>query len=239
MKPDKIRLDSMNELQKVINYQFQNMGILNEALTHSSCSNESRDKYIRNNERLEFLGDAVLSVVVSEYIYLKFRSLPEGELTKVRANVVCEPSLAEQAKKINLGKYMLLGKGEEVTGGRNRASILADAYEALIGAMYLDGGIEISREFILGMLSRSVQLASTGDLFRDYKTTLQEILQSKYNDKITYKVINEDGPDHNKTFEVEVILGERVLGSGEGKSKKEAEQNAARRAMEKVKNEDE
>ena len=212
-------------------YQFKGTDIINEALTHSSYSNEYRGKYIYNNERLEFLGDSVLSTVISEYVYLKYDNLPEGELTKLRANVVCEPSLAQQAKSINLGKYLLLGKGEEVTGGRDRVSILADTFEAVIGALYLDGGIETAREFVLGMLRDSIKLASTGDLFRDYKTDLQELLQSKFDDKISYRVVNETGPDHDKTFEIEVALGDKVLGRGRGKSKKEAEQNAAKKAL--------
>lgn len=234
MRLDKNRLEQIKEFQNVIKYKFDKLSMINEALTHSSYTNECRKKYIYNNERLEFLGDSVLSIVVSEYIYLKYNNLPEGELTKVRANVVCEPSLAQQAREINLGKYLLLGKGEEVTGGRERVSILADAFEAVIGALYLDGGMEIARKFILNMLSNSIELASIGNLFRDYKTDLQEILQSKYDDKISYKVVGETGPDHNKTFEIEVILGDRVLGSGQGKSKKEAEQMAAKKALKKV-----
>ncbi|HZJ76156.1 MAG TPA: ribonuclease III, partial [Oscillospiraceae bacterium] len=193
--------------------------------------NEYRGKYIYNNERLEFLGDSVLDTVVSEYVYLKYKNLPEGELTKIRANVVCELSLAYQAKTIDLGKYLLLGKGEEVTGGRDRASILADTFEAVIGALYLDGGIGTARKFIINMLEDSIKLASTGDLFKDYKTDLQELLQSKFDDKISYRVVGETGPDHDKTFEVEVVLGEKVLGRGQGKSKKEAEQNAAKKAL--------
>lgn len=232
MKLDKKRLEQIREFQNIIKYKFKKINIINEALTHSSYSNEYRNKYIRNNERLEFLGDSVLGIVVSEYIYLKYKDLPEGELTKVRANLVCEPSLADQAKSINLGKYLLLGKGEEVTGGRNRVSILADALEAIIGALYLDGGMEVASDFILNMFANSIQLASTGNLFRDYKTDLQELLQSKYDDKISYKVIDEIGPDHDKTFKVEVTLGKRVLGKGQGKSKKEAEQNAAKKALE-------
>ncbi|HZK02242.1 MAG TPA: ribonuclease III, partial [Anaerovoracaceae bacterium] len=197
----------------------------------SSYSNEYRGKHIHNNERLEFLGDSVLSTVVSEYVYLKYNNLPEGELTKVRANVVCESSLAHQAKSIDLGRYLLLGRGEEVTGGRDRISILADTFEAVIGALYLDGGIETARKFILNMLEDSIKLASTGGLFRDYKTDLQELLQSRFDDKISYRVIKEIGPDHDKTFEVEVVLGDKVLGKGRGKSKKEAEQNAAKKAL--------
>jgi len=239
MKLDKNRLEQIKEFENIINHKFNKLSIINEALTHSSYANESRSKYTHNNERLEFLGDSVLSIIVSDYIYLKYNNLPEGELTKLRANVVCEPSLAYQARQINLGKYLLLGKGEEVTGGRDRVSILADAFEAVIGALYLDGGMDIACNFVLNMLSRSIELASTGSLFRDYKTDLQELLQSKYDDKISYRVVDETGPDHNKTFEVEVILGDRVLGVGQGKSKKESEQMAAKKALEKVNAEDE
>ncbi|MDI9475956.1 MAG: ribonuclease III [Natronincolaceae bacterium] len=231
MKLDKKRLEQLEEFQDIIGYRFRNTGIINEALTHSSYSNEYRGKYTYNNERLEFLGDSVLSTVVSEYIYLKYDNLPEGELTKVRANVVCGPSLAHQAKSIGLGRYLLLGKGEEITGGRDRISILADTFEAVIGALYLDGGIETARKFILNMLEDSIKLASRGNLFRDYKTDLQELLQSKFDDKISYRVVNETGPDHDKTFEIEVVLGDKVLGRGRGKSKKEAEQNAAKKAL--------
>lgn len=231
MKLDKKRLEQIKEFQDIIKYKFKKINIINEALIHSSYSNECRNKYNYNNERLEFLGDSVLSIVVSEYIYLKYNNLPEGELTKIRANVVCEPSLAHQAKSINLGKYLLLGKGEEVTGGRDRISILADTFEAIIGALYLDGGIEIARKFILNMLEDSIKLASTGNLFRDYKTDLQELLQSKFDDKISYRVVSEIGPDHDKTFEVEVVLGNKVLGKGQGKNKKEAEQSAAKKAL--------
>ncbi|HZX20807.1 MAG TPA: ribonuclease III [Clostridia bacterium] len=231
MKLDKRRLEQLKELQDIIDYRFRNTGIINEALTHSSYSNEYRGRCTCNNERLEFLGDSVLSTVISEYIYLKYDNLPEGELTKVRANVVCGSSLALQAKSIGLGKYLLLGKGEEVTGGRDRISILADTFEAVIGALYLDGGIETARKFILNMLEDSIKLASTGNLFKDYKTDLQELLQSKFDDKISYRVVNETGPDHDKTFEIEVVLGDKVLGRGRGKSKKEAEQNAAKKAL--------
>lgn len=231
MKLDKKRLEQIKEFQDTIKYQFKKTDIINEALIHSSYSNEYRGKNIYNNERLEFLGDSVLDTVVSEYVYTKYKDLPEGELTKIRANVVCEPSLARQAKSINLGKYLLLGKGEEVTGGRDRVSILADTFEAVIGALYLDGGIETARKFIINMLEDSIKLASTGNLFKDYKTDLQELLQSKFDEKISYRVVSETGPDHDKTFEVEVILGEKVLGTGQGKSKKEAEQSAAKNAL--------
>lgn len=202
-------------------------------MTHSSFANESKNKKVKHNERLEFLGDSILSLVISEYIFCKYKHLPEGELTKVRANVVCEPALASRSREINLGQYLLLGKGEEFTGGRERESILADAYEALIGAMYIDGGLEITKKFILRYFLESIDLASKGILFRDYKTYLQELLQSRTSEKITYNVVNEYGPDHNKIFDVEVLIGEKVIGRGSGKSKKEAEQRAAEAAIKK------
>ncbi|SDK44182.1 ribonuclease III [Natronincola ferrireducens] len=223
--------DHIKELQETLNYKFKDLELLKEALTHSSYANESKTKKAKYNERLEFLGDSILGLVVSEYIFMTYKHLPEGELTKVRANVVCEPSLAVQARGINLGKYLLLGKGEDFTGGRQRESILADAFEALIGAIYIDGGIEVTKRFILGKFLESIDLATKGSLFRDYKTLLQELLQSKTSEKITYHVVREHGPDHNKSFDVEVLIGNKVIGRGSGKSKKEAEQRAAQEAI--------
>ncbi len=223
--------ENMASLQKRIDYKFEDINILGEALTHSSYANECKKEKVKYNERLEFLGDSVLGLVVSKYIFIRYGNLPEGELTKVRANVVCEQSLAIQARRIELGKYLLLGKGEELTGGRQRDSILADALEALIGAIYIDGGIEKAQNFILACFLDSIKLASRGALFRDYKTQLQEILQSKSLEKITYRVIHEYGPDHDKVFDVEVLIGNKVIGRGRGKSKKEAEQRAAREAI--------
>lgn len=225
--------ENMILLQKSLDYSFNNSEVLREALTHSSFANESKIKKVKHNERLEFLGDSILSLVISEYIFIKYKHLPEGELTKVRANVVCEPSLAARSREIKLGQYLLLGKGEEFTGGRQRESILADAFEALIGAIYIDGGIEVVKGFILQHFLESIDLASKGILFRDYKTHLQELLQSKTSEKITYHVVNEYGPDHNKVFEVEVLIGNKVIGRGRGKSKKEAEQRAAEEAIKK------
>ncbi len=222
--------------QDKIGYKFNNPDLVIEALTHSSYANETKLKKHPYNERLEFLGDSVLSLIISDYIFNKYNHLPEGELTKVRANVVCEASLASVAKNICIGDFMMLGKGEELSGGRKRASILADAFEALIGAIYIDGGLTLVRKFVLDNLLDSIELASSGDLFKDYKTYLQELLQSKTTEKISYRVINELGPDHDKTFEVEVCLGGQKLGEGRGKSKKEAEQNAAQEAIIKVRN---
>ncbi|MGF7057252.1 ribonuclease III [Brassicibacter mesophilus] len=228
----KERIVLLKEIQQKIGYKFKNINLLNWALTHSSYANEHKRFNITYNERLEFLGDSVLGLVVSDYIFTKYPNYPEGDLTKLRATVVCEPSLSFVARKINLGKYLLLGKGEEVTGGRERVSILADAFEAVIGAIYLDGKLGNARKFVLKYLSVVIEKAvNGGELFTDYKTQLQEKLQKKTKSKIEYKVVLEEGPDHNKIFHTEVSVKNKVLGVGVGKSKKEAEQNAAKRAL--------
>lgn len=226
------RISSNIELfEQKINYEFKNKEYILEALTHSSYSNENKNYPF--NERLEFLGDSVLSIVISDYLFKKETKLPEGELTKIRANIVCEESLSEVSKNIHLGKYMLLGKGEEATGGRERISILADALEAVIAAIYLDGGIKCAREFILANMEKIINDSIKGKIFRDYKTCLQEVLQSNGENNIWYKLIEEKGPDHNKRFVMEVGINDTVLGVGEGKSKKDAEQVAAKCALDK------
>ena len=226
------RISSNIELfEQKINYEFKNKEYILEALTHSSYSNENKNYPF--NERLEFLGDSVLSIVISDYLFKKETKLPEGELTKIRANIVCEESLSEVSKNIHLGKYMLLGKGEEATGGRERISILADALEAVIAAIYLDGGIKCAREFILNNMEKIINDSIKGKIFRDYKTCLQEVLQSNGENNIWYKLIEEKGPDHNKRFVMEVGINDTVLGVGEGKSKKDAEQVAAKCALDK------
>ena len=226
------RISSNIELfEQKINYEFKNKEYILEALTHSSYSNENKNYPF--NERLEFLGDSVLSMVISDYLFKKETKLPEGELTKIRANIVCEESLSEVSKNIHLGKYMLLGKGEEATGGRERISILADALEAVIAAIYLDGGIKCAREFILTNMEKIINDSIKGKIFRDYKTCLQEVLQSNGENNIWYKLIEEKGPDHNKRFVMEVGINDTVLGVGEGKSKKDAEQVAAKCALDK------
>ena len=232
MKISKDMLDSICKFEQIIDYKFKNKEYILEALTHSSYSNENK-KY-NFNERLEFLGDSVLSIVVSDYLFKNEKELPEGELTKLRASIVCEESLSEVANKINLGEYMLLGKGEEATGGRERISILADAFEAVIAAIYLDGSIEDAKNFILTNMEYIILDARRGKIFRDYKTHLQEILQGKGENNIWYNLVDEKGPDHNKRFVMEVGINEEVLGVGEGKSKKEAEQFAARVALDKI-----
>ncbi len=218
----------MKELQERIGYSFKNEKLLEEALTHSSYTN---GKHLKSNERLEFLGDSVLSIVVSKYLFENLTNMPEGQLTKIRAGVVCENALYPFARKIDLGKYIFLGKGEEMTGGRDRHSILADAFEALIAAIYLDGGIEAARSFILPFLPPLDKLKDGKFLLGDYKTVLQEIIQQNPEEKIAYEIAAESGQAHNKQFTANVLLNGQVIGTGVGKSKKEAEQNAAREAI--------
>ncbi len=215
-------------LEKRIGYQFEEKGLLRHALTHSSYANERRMKKSANNERLEFLGDAVLELVSSEFIFNSQKNMPEGEMTKFRASLVCEQALALCAREISLGDYLLLGKGEEGTGGRERDSILSDAMEAVIGAIYLDGGFTNAKEFVIRFVLSDIDKKK---LFFDSKTILQEIVQSRSKEPLAYHLICEKGPDHNKEFTVEVCLGEAKLSCGIGKTKKAAEQQAAYRAI--------
>ena len=206
-----------SELEKKIGYAFQKKEFLINALTHSSYANEHHISYTGNNERLEFLGDAVLEVTSSEFLFHRYPELPEGELTKKRASMVCEPTLALCAREIPLGEYLLLGKGEEATGGRRRDSVVSDAMEALIGAIYLDGGFANAKEFIYKFILNDIE---NKQLFYDSKTTLQEIVQGKYEEDVHYVLVKEEGPDHNKSFYVEAVLGKQVLGEGCGHTKK-------------------
>lgn len=231
-------MESMRTFEKNIQYTFKNQGLLKEALTHSSFSNERKENVVHNNERLEFLGDAVLSIVISDYLFKNHVDLPEGELTKIRSKIVCESTLGECSKRIDLGEFMYFGKGEEMTGGRKRTSILADAFEALIAAIYLDGGIEASRKFIMNFMREHIHNAINGKVFLDYKTHLQEIVQIRKDNRIKYEIIGEEGPDHCKLFYTQVKLNDIVIGYGKGRSKKEAEQEAAKMAIEKVENSD-
>ncbi len=219
---------NMSEFEKVIGYEFKNKSLLETALTHSSYANEKQTGK-DCNERLEFLGDSVLGVITADYFYHNLAHLPEGEMTKKRPACVCEKSLHGFAKQINLGRFLLLGRGEDNTGGRNRASILADAFEAVIGAMYLDGGLESVRGFVLSFIKEA---AAKQLSLRDYKTELQEIIQKNPDEHLTYILVGESGPDHDKRFEVEVLLNSNVVGYGMGKSKKLAEQQAAKQALE-------
>ena len=220
------------EFQEVIGYQFQTPGLLSQALTHSSYANEKHMKKGSDNERLEFLGDAVLEIVSSEFLYLNSPKLPEGDLTKMRASLVCEPTLAFCTRQLNLGDYLLLGKGEDMTGGRKRKSILSDALEAVIGAIYLDGGFASAKEFILKFILTDIEHKQ---LFYDSKTILQEVVQASYKEELCYRLVGEEGPDHDKHFMVEAWIGEMLIGKGEGHTKKAAEQEAAYQALLKLK----
>lgn len=212
------------ELEKKTGYRFKDRHLLHQAMTHSSYSNERHWDKLECNERLEFLGDAVLELVSSDFLYHKYPDRKEGELTKLRASMVCEPSLAYCAKDLSLEKYLLLGKGEEATGGRNRPSIISDAMEALIGAIYLDGGFTSAKEFVHRFILNDIE---DKQLFFDSKTILQEIVQSEYKEGIRYEMIGESGPDHNKIFQYAVYIGEEKFGIGTGRTKKAAEQSAA------------
>ena len=222
----------LKELEKKLQYEFHDKNLFSQALTHSSYANEHRLDHSRCNERLEFLGDAVLEIVTSDFLYHKYDALPEGDLTKIRASIVCEPTLAYCAGDIKLGEYLLLGKGEEATGGRNRNSVVSDAMEALIGAIYLDGGFTNAKEFIHRFILTDLE---NKKLFYDSKTILQEIVQADMEEGISYHLIKEEGPDHNKSFTVEVKIGETVYGTGSGRTKKAAEQEAAYKAILKLK----
>ncbi len=222
----------MNEFENIINYKFKNQKLLTEALTHSSYANEHKRQHLKYNERLEFLGDAVLSISVSDYIFNNCPNLPEGELTKLRASLVCEKSLYVFAKKIDLGRFILLSNGERKGNGADRPSILSDAFEAVIAAIYLDGGMEKAREFVLSFVVPEIKNHTAGKAFKDYKTKLQEIIQRNPGEKLNYVLVGESGPDHDKHFVVEVHLNSNVIGKGGGRSKKEAEQQAAREALE-------
>ena len=222
------------EFEKSLDLDFKNKFLVQRALTHKSYPNENRRLNLKDNERLEFLGDSVLSLSVSTYIFNKFSDFPEGELAKMRAVIVSAPILAEVAKRIELGQYLFLGKGEEMTGGRERDSILADTMEAIFGALYLDQGFTAAADFILHLLKVDIINVAEGNHIQDYKTMLQEVIQENGNLRPEYEVIDEEGPDHNKTFIVAVKLKEDSLGSGQGSSKKEAEQEAAKVALDKL-----
>lgn len=218
----------LSELEKKIGYKFKDIKLLHHAMTHSSYSG---GKNYECNERLEFLGDAVLQLTVSKYLFMNMKSVPEGGLTKLRASIVCENSLYAFAKRINLGKYILLGKGEEQSGGRDRKSILSDAFEAMIAAVYLDGGNEESTKMILSFVPSIEALKSGKVRLGDYKTILQEIIQQNPEEHISYEVEEFDGPHNHKTFNAHVLLNGQAIGSGSGQSKKEAEQAAAKEAV--------
>ena len=220
------------EIEHRIGYTFHNPALLEKALTHSSYSNEHRLGKLNNNERLEFLGDAVLEVVSSEFLYKKYPERPEGELTKQRASMVCEQTLALCARDLELGSYLLLGRGEDMTGGRERASVTSDAMEAMIGAIYLDGGFANAKEYIDRFILNDIE---NKQLFFDSKTILQEIVQGEMECEPVYELTGEEGPNHNKKFTVQVLIREQVYGPGSGRTKKAAEQEAAYAALLKLK----
>ena len=219
----------IKDLEAAIGYQFHNISLLQNALTHSSYANERWHNSLLSNERLEFLGDSILGMLVAEYLYRNFPDRPEGELTRMRADMVCETTLAAVANTIHLGDHLLLGHGEEQGGGRTRDSILADAVESVIAASFLDGGMEAAERFIRRFIL--VQVPVTKLHNADYKTQLQELVQQKRNQVLTYLLAGESGPDHDKQFDVQVALNGTVVGSGRGSSKKRAEQDAARNAI--------
>ena len=225
---------NLEEFERKIAYTFSDKNLLILALTHSPYANETKKGSHENNERLEFLGDAVLDMVVSEYMYRHFPKMPEGELTKLRAAVVCEGSLAELSRKLGVGRCLLLGKGEESTGGRSRDSILADAFEAIIGAICMDGGMEAVTKYIMGFMEERIESTKSNFRSLDCKTHLQEVIQKTSKVPLKYAIVDEHGPDHNKVFVAEVTHDGAVLGKGSGKSKKEAEQNAANDALERM-----
>ncbi len=220
----------MKSLEANLNYKFNNIELLKNALIHSSYANEIRGN-TRSNERLEFLGDSVLSVIVADHIYHKYPTMPEGELTKLRASLVCEKSLCALSRELGIGEFLLLGRGEDKNGGRERDSILADAFESVLAAIYLDGGMDAAKNHILNTVLRDFEHHIEDDTFKDYKTVLQEIIQRNPEESVSYILIDEKGPDHDKIFTVEVHLNSNVIGKGCGKSKKQAEQMAACQAL--------
>ena len=224
----------MRELEEKLNYAFANPDLLKEALSHSSYANEHRSAHLNSNERLEFLGDSVLGFVTAEFLFRQHPDLPEGDLTRIRAALVCEQSLYEVARKLDLGRYLKLGRGEEAGGGRERTSILADATEAVFAAVYLDGGIGAASALIHRVLLEAEKEEAVEERRRDYKTALQELVQRQADQVLTYRMIGEQGPDHAKIFQAEVQLNGVPLGTGDGHSKKEAEQAAAKAALRKL-----
>ena len=222
----------MKTLETKLGYQFQNPKLLDHALTHSSYANEHHLGSISSNERLEFLGDSVLGMIVADHLYRTFPDLPEGDLTRIRANLVCEGSLVLVAKEWDLGRYLKLGKGENACGGRSRPSILADAVEAVLAAVFLDGGLEHDRDIIQRFLLDRMEQVNRAS--RDHKTYLQELVQRKSGQVLSYELIGESGPDHNKTFQMQVLLNGQPIGQGTGHSKKEAEPAAANAAIERL-----
>lgn len=224
-------MNKLTELQRRIGYEFKNIDLLKNALTHTSYANEHKKKMIKHNERLEFLGDSVLSLIITTYLFQNMANITEGELSRIRSTIVCENSLKISGDEFNLSKYIYMGKGEEQTGGRGRSSIISDAMEALIASIYMDSSYENAQEFVLSHMGNIIEKAIQGKLFKDYKTQYQEVIQKKSNSKIEYVVISEEGPDHQKTFTVSLMLDDKLVSTGKGRSKKVAEQNAAEIAL--------
>ena len=220
---------NINEIEDYIGVSFNEENLLKTALTHSSYANQHRDE--EYNERFEFLGDSILQLCITEYLFLNYKNKSEGELTKIRSLIVCENSLYEIGKKLNLGYFIRISKGEELTGGRERVSIIADAVEALIAAIYLDKGLEFVKDYILGHFKEIIEKAINNDIVLDYKTKLQEEMQKKGEVSIVYELLKFEGPPHRRKFFTSVIVEEKELGKGEGYSKKESEQNAAKEAL--------
>jgi len=228
------RLQQLHAFMQALGISFHNLDLLDRALTHSSYANENQSHFGQHNERLEFLGDAILDFAVGEYLFLHFPDMPEGELSKARASVVSETPLAECSASFELGQYLRMGHGEVLSGGRSRISILADAFEAIVGAIYLDSSYDEARRFILSHLQPYLDKVSHGDYGKDYKTIFQEFIQRDGEQHIEYILCHEEGPDHDKTFYMEVTVNGTVLGKGSGKTKKDAEQHAALQALRKV-----
>lgn len=224
-------MNGFNQLEEKIHYRFHNKQLLHEALTHTSYANEHRANRTGHNERLEFLGDSVLNLVITTYLFKKLKNVSEGEMSRIRSTIVCEKSLRMSADTFGLNHFILLGKGEEQTGGRDRDSIIADAMEALIGAIYVDSGIESAESFIMEYMTETIRLGAQGLLFKDYKTQYQELVQKHTDAKIEYHVIEEKGPDHKKVFTVELMVDGEAISTGTGRNKKEAEQSAAKEAI--------
>jgi ribonuclease-3 len=229
------RLKELNKFQKTLRIRFSNKNLLNQALTHRSFANENQNN-IKENERLEYLGDSVLGLVINEYLFKRFDEYHEGDLAKIKSSVVSEETLATAALEIEIGSYLLLGKGEENSGGRTRPSILANTVEALIGAMYLDCGLKNTKKFILNIFKKYIDRVDKIPNMRDPKTTLQELVQKKYKNKPEYQLLKSDGPDHKKIFSVALLINKKVIIEGTGTSKRRAEVDAARKVLSKITN---
>ncbi|KKM11877.1 ribonuclease III [Clostridiales bacterium PH28_bin88] len=228
---DASRRRELQELLVKLDIRLNLVELVNVALTHPTFAFEHKHLKWEHNQRMEFLGDAVIGLVVAEYLYHMFPGSPEGDLTKMRAAIVCEPTLAQRARQLELGSYILLGRGEELTGGRDRSSVLADVFEAVVGAIFLEGGLETARDFVVRELGKELKSLVPGE-YRDYKTLLQELVQKRFDSNVNYAILRESGPDHDKRFVAGVSLQNRLLAKGTGRSKKEAEQQAAQHALE-------